>query len=355
MATVTTVLGPIDSSQMGITMSHVHLTLNLLCFFRPPDSAYLQGLSESKITLQNLGLVRRNATLFKDNLLQDDLDLATKEAAEYRYAGGQTMVCLDLPGMGRDPLAMQRVSRATGLHIVASTGWYLQAAQPPELAQRRVEELAEAMVKEITEGIGDTGVRAGNIGELGMSGLPHEPFQPGEEKALRAAARAQKATGVSLTIHPNTAFRAPPLHDHLDTYLDVLEREGADLSRCYMSHMTMYPVEAAKRVLRRGLGFVSYDEFGHEEFLESVYGPGLGFPPDKEEVRTVLELLHAGYASRVLLASEVAFKTTYKAYGGWGYSHLLENILPWLRALGVSPSEIHTMTVENPRRLHALG
>ena len=352
MATVNTVLGPIDSAQMGGTMSHVHLTINLLCFYNPPNSALLRRLSESKITLQNLGFVRRNATLVKDNLLQDDLDVAIREVTEYKMAGGQTLVCADLPGMGRDALAMQKISRATGLHIVASTGWYMQVSQPPEIADKSVEELSEIMIKEITEGIGNTGIKAGNIGEIAMSGRPEEPFQPSEEKVLRAAARAQKATRVSLTVHPNAAFSSP--QDHLDIYIDILEKEGADLSKCYMSHMSMFPnINVPKRVLGRGLGFVSYDEFGHEEFLESVFGPGGAFPPDKEEVKTVLELLHAGYANKILMSSEVALKTSYKQYGGWGYSHVYENIIPWLKVMGVSDSEVHTIMVENPRSLHA--
>jgi len=132
MATLNTVLGPIDASQVGGTMSHVHLTINILCWHQTPDSGVLRGLSESKITMQNLGLVRRNAMLFKDNLVQDDLDLAIHEAAEYKFAGGQTLINVDLPGMGRDPLALQKIARATGLHIVASTGWYVQASHPPD-------------------------------------------------------------------------------------------------------------------------------------------------------------------------------------------------------------------------------
>ena len=80
--------------------------------------------------MQNLGQVRRNAMLFKDNLVQDDLDLAIQESAEYKFAGGQTLINVDLPGMGRDPLALQKIARATGLHIVASTGWYVQFSHP---------------------------------------------------------------------------------------------------------------------------------------------------------------------------------------------------------------------------------
>ena len=98
------------------------------------------------------------------------------------------------------------------------------------------------MVRELEVGIGELGVRAGNIGEIGCSGMPDMPCLPDEEKVLRAAARAQARTGASLTVHPNGGThgsRETPKH-HLDFYLDVLEAEGADLGKVYMSHMGFY-------------------------------------------------------------------------------------------------------------------
>jgi phosphotriesterase-related protein len=167
---------------------------------------------------------------------------------------------------------------------------------------------------------------------------------------LRAAARAQRATGVSRTGHPNF------LGDHRDTYIDILEKEGADLGKCYMSHLGLYPnVGVPTRILKRGVGFVSYDHFGHEELFESSMGPGRGFSTDKEEVRVVQGLLDAGYADRILLCAAVAMKTCYQHYGGWGYSHVYDNSIPWLKSLGAAGSAIAQMMVDNPRRLHALG
>ena len=99
-----------------------------------------------------------------------------------------------------------------------------------------------------------------------------------------------------------------------------------------------------------------YFQFGHKpELFESAMGPGRGFSTDKEEVRVVRELLEAGYADRLLLCAEVAMKTCYKHYGGWGYSHVYDNIIPWLKSLGASDTETRRMMVDNPRRLHAVG
>lgn len=349
MATLNTVLGPIDANQIGHTMSHVHLTIDLTCWHMAPESGPERGFSEGRITMRNLGAVRRNAMRVKDNLVQDDLDLAIREAADYRVAGGHTVINCDLPGIGRDIPALKRISRAAGINVVASTGWYVQRSHPPDVARKSVEELTEIMTREITVGIGDTGVKAGNIGEIALSGRTREPFQPGEEKVLRAAARAQRATGVSLTIHPNFPG------DHWDTYIDLLETEGANLQRCYMSHLGLYPdPEVSKRILKRGVGFVSFDQLGHEELFGNPAAPGLGYSTDKEEVRCVLELLNAGYADRVLLSAEVAMKTCYKEFGGWGYAHVHDNIIPWLRSLGASGEDIEMIMAGNPRRLHAV-
>lgn len=357
MATVETVLGRIDAADLGGTMSHVHLTIDILCWHMPYGSPALAREAEGEFSLAALGRIRRNGLAWKRNLVQDDLALTIREVSEYAKAGGRALVNVDLPGMGRDVAKLRAISEATGLHVVASTGWYIAACHPPEIAGKPKEALAEIMIRELTEGIGDTGVRAGNIGEIGLSGMPQDPFQPQEEVVLRAAARAQAATGASLTIHPNAhllVYGEKPV-DHFDRYLDILEEEGCDLGKLYVSHLGLYPdVAIAKRLLARGVGFVSYDHFGHEEYAEGI-GPGRGFTPDREEVGLVMQLLEAGYADRILLCAEIGWKTCYKAYGGWGYSHVYENILPWLEAVGATKDQLHTLMVENPRRLHGVG
>jgi phosphotriesterase-related protein len=141
--------------------------------------------------------------------------------------------------------------------------------------------------------------------------------------------------------------------DHLDHYIGVLEKEGADLGKVYLSHMGFYPFETAVRVLDRGVGYVSYDHFGHEEYYE-IMGPGRAFPRDKEEIERVMQLVEAGYAERVLVACEIGWKTCYKAYGGFGYAHVLDHVVPWLRDCGASEAQLQTILVENPARLHAL-
>lgn len=356
MAKVHTVLGTINAADLGATMSHVHLTLDISCWYMPPSDPVARQAAEADFTLEKLGEIRRNGLAFQKNLRQDDIPLTIREVSEFARHGGGAIVDMDLEGIGRDVPAMIEISKATGVHVIASTGWYIQGAHPPDVATMSMEELADRMTREILEGIGDTGVKAGNIGEIGLSGMPDVPFHPEEEKVLRAAARAQKATGASLTLHPNahlTIYGETPV-DHFPTYLDILEKEGADLGKVYPSHLGLFSVSTARKLLERGVGFISYDHFGHEEFCE-VLGPGRGFTPDRIEVETVMQLLADGYADRVLIGAEVGWKTCYKVNGGWGYSHVLEHIVPWLRACGATEQQVKTMTVDNPRCLHGIG
>jgi phosphotriesterase-related protein len=356
VARIQTVLGPIEPEAFGAAMSHVHLTLDISCWYAPPQDPEVARVASQPLGLENLGLARRNGLVVRDNLVQSDVELAIREAAEFKRAGGGGLVDMELPGIGRDVAALERISRATGLHVVASTGFYTQASHPAEVAALDVGALCERMLRELEEGIEATRVRAGNIGEIGCSGMPDAPCLPEEEKVLRAAARAQAQTGASLTVHPNGGThgsRETPKH-HLDFYLDVLEAEGADLAKVYLSHMGFYPAEVALHVLRRGLGYVSYDHFGHEEYYEIV-GPGRAFPRDKEEIDAVMRLVEAGHADRVLIGNEIGWKTCYKAYGGWGYAHVLQHVVPWLRDCGASEAQLRAILVENPARLHVIA
>ena len=65
--------------------------------------------------------------------------------------------------MGRDVLALKRISEETGLHVIASTGYYTEPDYPPRVYEWSTEQLTELMVKELTDGIGETGIRAGII------------------------------------------------------------------------------------------------------------------------------------------------------------------------------------------------
>lgn len=345
MSQVMTVTGPVSTDNLGATMCHVHVLLDLLCQQTPAREASRKALADKPLTMDILGIVRRDAGLVKDNLVLGNIDEAISELMQYRMAGGNTVIEVGVPGIGRDPVGLAKVSRATGLNIICCTGMYIARSHPPYVKKMSIDQLCQQMVRDITDGIGNTGIRAGAI-KVAMSGrTPDEPFTEDEEKVLRAAARAQARTGVPLTVHPNFQGK------HWATYLDIVEKEGADLSRFFASHIEFYSPDTEYQisVLKRGV-YVSFDQFGHEEYMDGA-APGSSFPPDKYRVNSILELVKAGYADRIVLSNEIAIKCGYRKYGGHGYAHVLENIVPELRYKGVTEAQIQTMMVENPRRL----
>lgn len=352
---VMTVLGPIPASELGTTITHEHLLIDMTCYWQRPAEASLRAFVDAPVEIQILGMIKRNPLLNRDNCLLTDLDLGIEEITEFRKLGGDTIVDVTLPDIGRDPVALQIASRLSGLHIVAGCGHYVHLAHPPSLADEPVESIAERLVEEITEGIGTTGVRPGVIGEIGTS----EPVRPTEEKVLRAAARAQQATGVAITLHLH-----PPSRTGHEVF-DVLEREGADLTRVVAGHLdisighldlSLDEAVAYHRSLADRGCWIEYDTCGNDAyFAGSRYGAPFWCPSDRERAAAIAKLFAAGYGDRILLSQDVCHKYHLVRYGGFGYGHILRNFVHNLRDAGLGNQEIRRLLVENPRRMLALA
>ena len=312
MAHVQTVLGPIEPGALGFTLPHEHTQIALWHIENRWD--YWQ--------------------------LTRDEPLILDELARFRAAGGSGLVDLTLPGVGRDPAWLRRLAEASGLHLVMGCGWYRTAYYPPEalIDRRSVDDLADELVGEALDGVGDTGIRPGIIGEIGTD----KPWlSPAEERVLRAVARAARRTGLAITTHA-------VLSDVGLAQLRVFEEEGADPGRVVIGHADSYPVlDHYLEIIARGANI----EF---DFL------GMTFTPTERHgetrvVELLCELLSRGHADRILLSQDVCHDSQLTRYEGNGYAYLADTFLPRLRAAGVSEAEIETMTVGNPRRLLTIG
>ena len=202
---VQTVLGPVRPETLGPTLTHEHLLIDFLCMFDPPDDPAERHKSFQPLTLENLGWIRYDPFRNRDNLLRLDEESAISEIALFQQAGGGTIVDVTTIGIGRSPEALVRIAQTTGLNIVMGAGYYTAAVHPTDMTARSEADLADEMIADLTTGVGDTGVRAGIIGELGCSW----PLTANERKVLRAGARAQQATGAAITIHPGRDETAP--------------------------------------------------------------------------------------------------------------------------------------------------
>jgi phosphotriesterase-related protein len=300
--------------------------------------------------MEILGELRRDFTILKDNLKLTDVDVAIEELRKFKKAGGNSLV--DVTSFGprtlNDPRVIREISEKTGLTIIVSTGCYIKKVHPPMVHEKNADELSELMVHELCEEIQGTGIKAGVIGELGCS----FPFHPDEEKVMRAAARAQIKTHAGIIIHPGLYDRtARRMVKPAESYLDLLEKEGADLKKVCISHMDFTSTDLAyhKQVLDRGTS-IMYDTFGCDIYRDDIW-PGCAYPTDTQRVAGVTELCRQGYDKQLMLSTDTCIKTQTAAYGGYGYAHILQHIVPCLEYNGVTDGQIKNMVVENPKRL----
>jgi predicted metal-dependent phosphotriesterase family hydrolase len=312
MAHVQTVLGPIEPATLGFTLPHEHTQIALWHIEGRWD--YWQLTRDEPVILDEL--------------------------AGYRAAGGSGLVDLTLPGVGRDPVWLRRLAEASGLHLVMGCGWYRTAYYPPEarIDSRSVDDLADELVEEYRDGVGETGIRPGIIGEIGTD----KPWVSAvEERVHRAAARAATRTGLAITTHAvMSAVGLAQLH--------IFEEEGADLSRVIVGHADSYPVlDHYLEIVRRGAN-LEFDFLGMSFTASERHGEG-------RIVELLCELLARGHGDRILLSQDVCHDSQLTRYEGQGYVYLAASFLPRLRAAGVSDAEIETMTVLNPRRLLTIG
>jgi phosphotriesterase-related protein len=335
-----TVLGPIAGEAMGITLPHEHLLIDFAVMFREPATGAERGLSRQPVSLANLGWVRHHFSSNLDNLQLLDEAVARDEALLFKHAGGQTFVDPTNRGLARDPLALARVARATGLNIIMGSGYYVDAAHPPGMDRRTVDDIARELVADLTVGVDGTGVRAGFIGEIGTSW----PWTDNEKKVVRAAVAAQRETGAALMIHPGRHERLPL------AIVDFIRKEGADLERTIMCHIerTIADPGALLELAATGVR-LEYDLFGLETSYYP-YNPAFDMPNDGERMRQILFLIERGHLAQLLMSHDIAYKHCLTRWGGFGYHHLLVNVIPRLRARGADDRTVETLLVDNPRR-----
>lgn len=335
-----TVLGPIAGEAMGITLPHEHLLIDFKVMFKEPANGSERGLARQPVSLANLGWVRQHFSSNLDNLQLLDETVARDEALLFKHAGGQTFVDPTNRGLARDPLALARVARATGLNIIMGSGYYVAAAHPPDMDTRTVDDVTREIVADLTVGVGDTGVRAGFIGEIGTTW----PWTDNEKKVVRAAVAAQRDTGAALMIHPGRHERLPL------QIVDFIRKEGADLGRTIMCHIERTIADRAVLLELAATGvLLEYDLFGLETSYYP-YNPAFDMPNDGERMRQILSLIERGHLAQILMSHDIAYKHCLTKWGGFGYHHLLVNVVPRLRAKGADDRTIQTLLVDNPRR-----
>ncbi len=344
---VQTVLGPIAADQLGVTLPHEHFYCNSTGpNFAPPQAADDAELAASPITLEMRGWLEYNWQSNHDNLTLDDDATAIAEARHYKAAGGDAVIDVTPIGIGRNPQGLAAIARATGLHIVMGSAYYVGAAHPERVQTMTEDEIASEIVNEFAHGVGDTGIRPGVIGEVGCSW----PLLDDERKVLQGAASAQQDLGAALYVHPGRHPDAP------FEIMEILRRTGVDTTRVIICHIerTVQNLDALKELLSSGC-LVEYDIFGIETTGSYFRNLGITVPSDSQRILQIKALNEAGYADRILISHDICFKHRLRKYGGSGYDHILRNVIPLMHANGFAPEDVSRLTTENPRRAISLS
>jgi phosphotriesterase-related protein len=266
---------------------------------------------------------------------------AVRRLRELPGAGIDTIVDVTAIGQGRDIARIKRIAaQVPELNIVVATGIYTFDAVPLFFWQRPREVMTEFFVRDITEGVLDTGVKAGML----KCAVDTKGLTEGVEQVLRSVARAHVATGgTPITIHTHAAGQHGP------EIVRVLKEEGVDFSRVVLGHSgdavnnPDYLSEMADTGLTLGM-----DRFGIDHFATFQQRSDL-----------VAEMCRRGYAGRMVLAHDTCCYIDWFGPGrlddlkNWHYLHVSQDVLPYLREHGVAEADIDTMLVDNPVRILA--
>ncbi|MHB0876271.1 MAG: phosphotriesterase family protein [Anaerolineae bacterium] len=312
---VPTVLGPVPADDLGRILPHEHILgaygrgLSLQLRFDPPPVA--------EIREQHLPLLQR--------------------LPEH---GCRTIVEVSPTGLRRreDVELWVKLSRATGINIVACTGYYVGAMRPAAFADLPATAVADGMIAEATDGILGTGVRAGIIK------IAVETFDAGDRKLCRAAAIAQRQTGLSITTHTCSP-------DVRLAVLDYLEGAGVPPSRIYLGHADdNATLPELLALVRRGCnvlltlwGIQNTRRIGWVlPALPRYHSPGL-----------VVGLIAEGHGSQVLVSIDFAAGVEDGYYGveGRDYLYMYSHVLGTLRRMGAADEDIERVMRDNPRRM----
>jgi len=318
MVSVQTVTGRCEPEGLGVTLMHEHLMVGW------------PGWQTEEA--RDRGMRREHAKRCIDRL------------AELHDLGVRSLVDPCPIDLGRDVDFMAEVAAQSRVRIVCATGLYKEDSGATAYFKSRqhfgdaLAEMTELFVRELTEGIGDTGVRAGVIKVATGVGR----ITPYEELVLRAAARAHLATGVPITTHTDEGTMGPE-------QLDVLTGEGVPASAVIVGHSCgQSDVSYHLRMLDRG-AYLGFDRFG----LELLH-------PDRERLAVLIGLLGIGFERQVVLSHDTVWCWRGRAptlppdtLSAWEPTYVLRTIVPRLRGAGVGEDKIHAMLVENPRRYFA--
>ena len=148
---VQTVEGLMEPGDLGVTLTHEHLLIDLAITRDRPSEASLRQSYYEPVSMKNLAHIRNHSMQNADNSRLMDVDTAIEEAGLYHQFGGDTLVDATSIGIARDPVGLRRISRATGVNVVMGASFYVDPAHPQDMDGRSEDSLTEQIVLDVTD------------------------------------------------------------------------------------------------------------------------------------------------------------------------------------------------------------
>ncbi len=321
MPGVETLSGSVDVTDLGPTLMHEHVFTM--------DADYLRNYGEGDWWDEDAELER---AVDKLNRLADK--------------GIATIADPTVLGLGRDIPRLVKIADRIRVNVVVATGVYTYDSLPfpysmqgPGLPLGGEDPLVRDFTRDLTQGIGDTGVKAAFL----KCAVEHDPMTGDVERALRAVAKTSLATGAPITVHTNARERTA------DRVIEVLREERVDLEKVVLGHVgDSTDVDWLASLADTG-AILGMDRFGLDVFA-----------PTDDRVATIISLAGRGYADRMVLSHDASCRIDW--FGpdapavvdafmpNWHYEHISDDVLPALRAGGVTDDQIDAMLIQVPRR-----
>ena len=312
MPHVMTVTGPLPADALGVTDAHDHL------FLRSPA---LPG--------QDF----------------DDLDRSIEEVLDGRRSGIGSIVEMTPIGCGRRPDLMRALSEATGVPVIAATGYHRDAHYPEGhwVHDASVEALTERTVSDLQEGMHPRDwidpslsldpARAGVI----KAGASYQRITRSEAKRLEAAAIGSTRTGAAILVHTEIGTMGHEI-------VDRLEADGVPTDRILLAHLDRNPdPELHAEIASRGVT-LEYDTVGR-----------IKYRPDSQLLDLIESVVAAGHLERIVLGLDLGLREYFRAYdGGPGMRYLMDTFVPRLRRR-LGGEAVDMILVVNPARAFALA
>lgn len=315
MKTVNTVLGPLATSKIGFALMHDHI----------------------------LGASAGIGYTYPELLGKDYKKRIIKGLTAAKKAGVDTIVDADTFDLGRDVRILADVSKTTGVNVICCSGWYINL--PPFLGSFSAEQYAQIFAREITVGIEGTGIKAGIL----KSASDFGGVTPENALILHAVGKAHVMTGAPIMLHsyaPDQIGRQQ---------IAILKEEGVNLTQVKIDHLPdTTDMEYLKWVADQGC-YLGMDR------LPGIHVPPLSRVSPEGRVKTIKDLIDAGYTSRILIGHDAFLVSTFfdtlpeaakqklQDDNPYGFLYIHKYVLPKLREMGVSETTIKSICVDNPR------